>query len=221
MAFREPFILIIVLASALVLPNCHVSAEVTPAAAGMAQLRQEMANNRVWMSPQEQMLIGSYLTPNVTMLEWGSGFSTMWYSQFVANYYSIEHDASWYKKISSKIGSLPTVRSYVLKSVKREVYSNDGNYEQFKDYVHAVDDLGVKTFDVILVDGRARAACAAHALLYTTSETIVIIHDYWLRVGTYGAVVAQYYDIVASVHDGQSLVILRRKKDVPAISSYA
>lgn len=43
------------------------------------------------------------------MLEWGTGYSTLWYSQFVSKYYSIEHDATWYNTIHSNITQLPNV----------------------------------------------------------------------------------------------------------------
>lgn len=47
------------------------------------------------MSPNEIALIESYLEPTDVMMEWGSGRSTLWYSQFVKEYYSIEHDKGW------------------------------------------------------------------------------------------------------------------------------
>ena len=47
------------------------------------------------MSPQEISLIESFLEPRDVMLEWGSGYSTLWYSKFVRDYYSIEHDQKW------------------------------------------------------------------------------------------------------------------------------
>ena len=50
---------------------------------------------QVWMSPQEASLIESHLTPEDTMLEFGAGYSTMWFSQFVKEYYSIEHNETW------------------------------------------------------------------------------------------------------------------------------
>ena len=50
---------------------------------------------QVWMSPQEASLIESHLTPEDTMLEFGAGYSTMWFSQFVKEFYSIEHNETW------------------------------------------------------------------------------------------------------------------------------
>ena len=47
------------------------------------------------MSLQEISIVETHLDPNDTMLEWGSGYSTLWFSQFVREYYSIEHDEGW------------------------------------------------------------------------------------------------------------------------------
>ena len=46
-----------------------------------AQLKEVRAQNKVLMAPVEQSLIEQYLEPDHTMLEWGSGFSTLWMSQ--------------------------------------------------------------------------------------------------------------------------------------------
>ncbi len=53
------------------------------------------------MSPLEQQMIEFYLQPGKVMLEWGSGFSTLWFSQFVGQYYSIEHDKARPPTLSS------------------------------------------------------------------------------------------------------------------------
>ena len=34
---------------------------------------------------------------------------------------------------------------------------------------------------MVLIDGRSRAACAQKALDYISSDSIVFIHDFWLR----------------------------------------
>ena len=55
-----------------------------------------------WMSQSEIQTIEKYLKPEFTMLEWGSGGSTLYFPKFVRKYYSIEHDMSWYDNISPK-----------------------------------------------------------------------------------------------------------------------
>lgn len=45
------------------------------------RLKQVRSQNHVLMAPVEQTLIEQYLEPGHTMLEWGSGYSTLWLSQ--------------------------------------------------------------------------------------------------------------------------------------------
>lgn len=47
----------------------------------LLQMKQLRSKNRVLMAPVEQSLIEQYLEPKHSMLEWGSGFSTLWMSQ--------------------------------------------------------------------------------------------------------------------------------------------
>ena len=46
-----------------------------------SQLQQARRNSSVWMSDLEMSTIEAYLDPSLSMLEWGSGSSTSWFSQ--------------------------------------------------------------------------------------------------------------------------------------------
>ena len=60
-------------------------------------------------SNHEQALIESFLNSTHKMLEWGSGYSTLWFSQFVDKYYAIEHDRTWHQTIAANLSALPNV----------------------------------------------------------------------------------------------------------------
>eukprot|EP00884_Botryococcus_braunii_P019139 jgi/Botrbrau1/5909/Bobra.0366s0085.2 len=180
-------------------------------------MRESHKLNRVWMSVHEQMLIESFLDENNTMLEYGSGFSTLWFSQFVKSYYSIEHARDWYTRIKEKIHSLPNVQ-YKLAAVDPGYKGwqggfSEGNYEQFEEYIKAVDAFGVPKFDRILIDGRARAFCAKYILKYLHKNSYVFIHDYIART-LYHENVDAYYTKVAIVMKGQTVVVARPKLEV-------
>ena len=40
-------------------------------------------------------MIESYMEPTDTVLEFGSGWSTLYFSQFVRNYYAVEYNTTW------------------------------------------------------------------------------------------------------------------------------
>jgi protein O-GlcNAc transferase len=160
-----------------------------------------------WMDDSEILLILKHLYYTDTMLEWGSGGSTLYFPHFVEKYYSIEHDLDWSKKIQLQIAdnvefhhvpwdsprTIPTQRS------------------QFKTYIEHVHTLGVKTFDKVLVDGRARGYCVEEVLPYLHKDSIVFMHDFWNREQYH--VVFKWYDEVASVKTAglQTIVALKPK----------
>eukprot|EP01084_Bolivina_argentea_P117775 209087_1 len=112
----------------------------------------------------------------------------------------------------------------------------------FNDYINLIDKTGVKRFDVVLIDGRARGECAFKVLDYIDRDSVVIIHDWYLEEEGYKVFnrnlsteyfkqksryllpsykrVLQYYDIIADVspikHSSRcsrcGLVVLRKKK---------
>lgn len=133
----------------------------------------------------ERELIVSFLDRSHTMLEYGSGYSTLYFSQFVRSFYSIEHDAEWFHHVQKLIGHSPrsfaSVRRHVL--VRVEVGdrgwpggTTEGNYRQFKDYILAVKELPVRSFDRVLIDGRARYNCLKEVHRYLHADSIVFVH---------------------------------------------
>ena len=55
----------------------------------------------VWMDSSEKAIIEKYLNPNVIMMEWGSGGSTIEFSKQVKEYYSVEHNLEWYNEVKA------------------------------------------------------------------------------------------------------------------------
>lgn len=90
-------------------------------------------------------------------------------------------------------------------------FTDDGTDEQFFEYIRAVDKFKEPFFDVVLIDGRARVACAMYIIKFLRPSSIVIIHDYDARRNYH--VVVSHYDVIARVHEGQSTAVLRPKKD--------
>lgn len=183
------------------------------------ELQQRRVLSKVWMSPSEMSLIESYLDTADTMLEWGSGYSTLWYSQFVREYYSIEHDKGWYEEMRSQISTISNVH-YLASPVDKGYKGwlggfDEGTYEQFEDYVKKVDDFKVSKFDKVLIDGRARAVCAEYILKYLHPKSLVFIHDYNPR-HPYHQAADLFYTKVAEVYENQSVVVLRPKEEALA-----
>lgn len=68
-------------------------------------------------SNHEQALIESFLKSDHKMLEWGSGYSTFWFSQFVGEYYAIEHNREWHQTMAPNVSDLPNT-NLILSAVE-------------------------------------------------------------------------------------------------------
>ncbi|GAQ88366.1 hypothetical protein KFL_004220050 [Klebsormidium nitens] len=175
---------------------------------------------QVWMSKEEAQMVVQYLEPGQTMWEWGSGGSTTFFSHFVSEYYSVEHDEVWFNTVKEQLTADPVLSKKVsyqhVASVPYERVwpgppSIGANYAQ---YIRAVpEDLKVDRF---LVDGRARPQCAIEALFHfrDPQDSILFLHDFWDTVqrGHYKLVLL-LYEMIDTVLEEQSLVVLRPKPD--------
>lgn len=162
-----------------------------------------------WMDDTEIALILKHLYYTDTMLEWGSGGSTTYFPHFVSKYYSIEHDGEWSKKVQEEMP--PNVNFHHVPWDEPRTIPTQRS--QFETYIHHVDNLGVDTFDKVLIDGRARGWCAEYALNYLHKDSIIFIHDFWNRPQYH--VVFNWYDELDSIKtEGlQTIVALKPKKE--------
>lgn len=163
------------------------------------------------MQLPECEFIESFLEPYHTMLEWGSGHSTIRFSQQVAEYYSIEHDKEWYDKIKAQVGS--NVHYFYVKGVKfpgpeeRRAPSYKSTRwhqpatnwhmlggslrdKQFYNYIRAVK-LMEQVFDIVFIDGRARCECAKMVIPFIHPKTLIFFHN-WNR---------QHYHIILKQYE--------------------
>lgn len=115
-------------------------------------------------------------------LEWGAGYSTLYFSKFLedeAKWISIEHQYEWYLKVKD-LANKKGIRNVEIYYVgpNRSPWSgpwNDGSYDDFKDYVEFPSRFG--KFDFILIDGRARRACMHKAYDLIDDNGVVVLHD--------------------------------------------
>lgn len=112
-----------------------------------------------------------------TVLEWGSGGSTLEIAKHCKLLYSIENDVNWFRKVAELIPS--NVKLYHVPKNSEEESGHDGTFENYEDYVNtALYELKDIMFDVIFIDGRARIACAELAQHKLKPDGIILIHDY-------------------------------------------
>ena len=118
------------------------------------------------------------MRPGAVVLEYGSGGSTLHFSRLVAQYYSIEHNTEWCGDVEMKIKHLNLNVSYHCVPTNNGFEACPGgnnclsHYKDFTNYIEEPSKWGVK-FDVVLIDGRARAQCAVFIRDYLKDEQSV------------------------------------------------
>ena len=160
------------------------------------------------MCDEDIKFIESFLTSKDIFLEWGSGGSTMYFSSKVKKYYSIEHDVIWANALYFNI---PSNVEYYQVFPNLPLSDPFTLYDEIKDYVNKVDDLNVKTFNKVLIDGRGRRFCAIKVLPYLDKNSIVFIHDFWGRECRGYFEVFKYYDIIDYTTSNEGLIALKKK----------
>jgi hypothetical protein len=107
-------------------------------------------------------LLQGRLNKTMRMFEYGSGYSTLFFSRLVGDLVSLEYDRPWYEKISKE---LPKNAHIIF--VTNDV---DASYCRS---ITQVEGL----FDIVLVDGRDRVNCIKHALGKLSEGGILVLDD--------------------------------------------
>lgn len=127
----------------------------------------------MFMPKDEENFFLKHLKSNHKVLEYGSGESTKQIAERVESVLSIEHQKSWYEKVSKEV---PNNAEIVLVEPNFPHTGGDGSYEQFKNYIEY--PIGKGMFDIILIDGRARPWCTSICKKISHKNTIVFVDDF-------------------------------------------
>jgi len=115
-----------------------------------------------WMNYNIITFLEDRLKKDLSLFEYGSGYSTIFYSNLVSNVVSVEYDKNWLSRIQEM---LPKNAELIYKEL-----DIDG------DYCRTILDTN-KRYDVIIVDGRDRVRCAKNAIHSLTDRGVIIFDD--------------------------------------------
>ncbi len=117
------------------------------------------------------------------VFEWGSGASTLWLARRCDAVVSVEHDPQWAPVVRDLLAGVADVELLVVPGVPAtgapgEVRSAKQGARDldFHAYADAIDAAG-GTFDLIVIDGRAREACLPRAMQHVAADGIVVLDN--------------------------------------------
>ena len=128
-----------------------------------------------WIVYKAKQFLDSILHTDMTVWEYGSGSSTLYFARRVKQVYSVESDKLWFQHLQALIENQKTANvCYMLAEADEPVdsepdsiyisqSSGDTNNKRFETYTKKIDDIPDNSLDLVLIDGRARRACIMHA----------------------------------------------------------
>lgn len=114
-----------------------------------------------WATYSYIAFIRTFLTKEMTLFEYGSGNSTLFYAKLTKKVYGVENNLEWYRKVTT---GCPANVSLVLHDKEDHQYI-------------CPKLLQTNRFDVIIVDGRRRVECIKASLPYLKDTGILILDD--------------------------------------------
>jgi hypothetical protein len=142
-------------------------------------VRSLVGEAKPWIPFEAANWLEHYLKPHMKVFEYGSGGSTIFFAERVAEVTSIEHDQQWHAQVSRALVQRGISNCSCELHVPRPIAGspsaiNDSQSSRFiyddyyaatvHEYVEAIDVYPDRTFDLVLVDGRVRTECIQYAL---------------------------------------------------------
>ncbi len=138
-----------------------------------------------WWTFESASVVDAFLQGrrDARAFEWGSGASTLWLARRSASVTAVEHDVEWGETVRTLLPSDAAVDLRLIAAASAtgapgEVRSaKPGATElDFRSYVDVIDEVG-GTFDLIVVDGRAREACLVAALPHLAPDGLLVFDN--------------------------------------------
>lgn len=168
-----------------------------------------------WMSKDEAALVTSYLRPNMSVLEWGAGGSTIYFSPMVRKWESIEHNPAWADRVRREVEERGLANVTVtLEAISKPPHYNGPYYpgyeKAFEPYVATGCRAAIaEKLDAVFIDGRSRLACALGIHPFLPSSAVVFFHDFFNKNRARYKPVLNGYRLLDFVTGGQTLAVFR------------
>lgn len=135
------------------------------------------SNNLVfpWFTKSFLDVLKTWDIKNWDIFEWGSGFSTVWFSDKCKSIVSIEDDAFWAKEVQNHIKKF-NLKNATLKVRKNNPKANLNDGGQNSPYVNSIDEDN-KVYDCIIIDGNCRNDCVKKVLNHIKPNGIIILDN--------------------------------------------
>lgn len=112
-----------------------------------------------WLTYPAIDFLTRHVRPDMSVFEYGCGHSTLWWASRVREVVACEHDRDWIERIRARAPSHVTLRHVPL--------------EYGGAYARTVAEYPGR-FDIVVIDGRDRVNCAAHAVTGLKRDGVIV-----------------------------------------------
>ncbi|MBI1346072.1 hypothetical protein GC163_07265 [bacterium] len=127
-----------------------------------------------WMTYRAIQWLKGTLRPEMRVFEFGSGGSTLFFAERVAQVIAVEHDPIWYQQVQQTLSTshlsncqVQLVPQTPATEGPQDIYVGEKRVKtggRFEAYAKSIDAYPDRHFDLVAVDGLARLACIQHAV---------------------------------------------------------
>lgn len=154
-----------------------------------------------WLAFGAIQFLDSYLNKSMKVFEYGSGGSTLYFSEKVDTIISVEHNEEWFNKVREYLdkNKINNIDYHCLLPLPDPLFTQK-NYDNtndfvsvldefkgmsFEEYVRSINSFENSYFDLVIVDGRSRVSCIAHAIPKVKKSGLLLVdntnRDYYLK----------------------------------------
>lgn len=180
----------------------------------LAPGHNSVADESAWLNYEALDLLDQTLTHEHRVFEYGGGGSTLFFCKRAGFVATVEHDKEWFEILQKNIRTkgytnwqgvhIPPVTVSDGKHIDPANPADFGSASpefgahQFKAYAKAITSYPVNSFDVVLVDGRARPSCIQESMPYLKSGGLLIIDNAERQYyrSTFQAIFSENFEVV-------------------------
>jgi hypothetical protein len=204
----------------------------------LSQERNSVQDKTPWLTFGAIQFIKKIARRDMTVFEYGSGGSTLFWAERVDRVFSIEHNREWHKRMVEEFQKLH-ITNVEFKLVEAEIdqqfneksISNPDHYisedslyvgKNFESYVKQIERFPDRCFDIIVIDGRARPSCILHSQKKLKENGFLIIdnseRDYYMKSFNFNKPdwdVRNFYGPVPYIRHFSQTTIIKKNSKIP------
>ncbi|MCC6177228.1 MAG: class I SAM-dependent methyltransferase [Chloroflexi bacterium] len=150
----------------------------------------QLAAEVPWLPYSAIRFLERQIGPQAVAFEYGGGGSTLWLARRVRHLTTVEHDAAWCPRLAEALQArqVPNVELIACPARPEPLpaaaslpngmtYGSESAEGSFETYVKTIDQFPDASFDLVIVDGRSRAACLVHAAPKVRPGGLLVLDD--------------------------------------------